>query len=516
MYYDYNTGYYYNAEKGLYYDPRTGTYFYYDQQTGEYQFHSQVDLSYYTGHCRSNVDDSQQITSRPQTNYTCDLREKLSHKKNEKPKGAKRRQLKEQEKRKHKQEKKDEKHTKKRKRRRKSRLEEWQEICQAKVREMDTDKNTGNKILLTSSSESQMEEKSAPGSSKDSCKDEVSMDDVYKDMPISELSSENVDQHAVSDGNLSNNAITISDNLAGQGQSKAKSNSAITGKEKLMNGDKMELGELSSEYTSDSERESSSVCTGESELESGEITDSESEESVIEVSDDSDNNDNVITREEDLTSNYPPCVRVIVTDSDCLDIGSLYIITVTGTAIGREAGQGILIPDINISKDHAFVGFDDDKKKYVIKDNGSQNGTFLNEERLSEPKCVSDLKELGHGDTLQFGCTRLLLHIHMGTDTCDECEPGIIKANLESQQPKEIVILTKEEKKRQYKDQMKLLKKKYGLKNAAYVDNMSVIKNPAYSDKAQERRKTAYFSEECWTQTTQEIRLVRRRKSRER
>ena len=35
-------------EKGLYYDPKSGTYFYYNKSTGKYEFHSQVDLSYYT------------------------------------------------------------------------------------------------------------------------------------------------------------------------------------------------------------------------------------------------------------------------------------------------------------------------------------------------------------------------------------------------------------------------------------------------------------------------------------
>lgn len=39
-------------------------------------------------------------------------------------------------------------------------------------------------------------------------------------------------------------------------------------------------------------------------------------------------------------------------DSDHLDYGSLFIITVDGGTIGREKNQGnlIIIPDINISK----------------------------------------------------------------------------------------------------------------------------------------------------------------------
>ena len=35
---------------------------------------------------------------------------------------------------------------------------------------------------------------------------------------------------------------------------------------------------------------------------------------------------------------------------------------------------------------------------------------------------------LTHGDNLTVGGTTLLLHIHPGNDTCDECEPGQVQA----------------------------------------------------------------------------------------
>ena len=49
---------------------------------------------------------------------------------------------------------------------------------------------------------------------------------------------------------------------------------------------------------------------------------------------------------------WPPCIRMIVTDSDYLDPGTLFIITCDGGQIGREKGQGnaVIIPDINVSK----------------------------------------------------------------------------------------------------------------------------------------------------------------------
>lgn len=48
----------------------------------------------------------------------------------------------------------------------------------------------------------------------------------------------------------------------------------------------------------------------------------------------------------------PPCIRLIVMDSDHLDYGSLFIITCDGGTVGREKQYGniIIIPDINISK----------------------------------------------------------------------------------------------------------------------------------------------------------------------
>ncbi|XP_033750133.1 angiogenic factor with G patch and FHA domains 1-like [Pecten maximus] len=249
---------------------------------------------------------------------------------------------------------------------------------------------------------------------------------------------------------------------------------------------------------------SNSLCTGESELESGEITSSSEEEPVAMQCDEDvqagygeGHSHDVIMAEEEIVSKWPPCIRMIVTDSDIIDPGTLFIVTCTGATVGREKEMGhtVLIPDINISKAHAEIHFDEDKYHYYLTDLASQNGTFLNEERVSEvnfPRLRVSPKFWAMMIILQFGCTRLLLHIHDGTDTCDECEPGQVQAQLQAQnqQQKEIVILSKEEKFRQQKQQLKKIKKKYGLKNSAYEDNMAAINNPGYNDKADERRKT--------------------------
>lgn len=37
---------------------------------------------------------------------------------------------------------------------------------------------------------------------------------------------------------------------------------------------------------------------------------------------------------------------------------------------------------------------------------------------------------ISHNDILQVAGTRMLLHIHPGLDTCDQCEPGQVLAAI--------------------------------------------------------------------------------------
>ena len=54
----------------------------------------------------------------------------------------------------------------------------------------------------------------------------------------------------------------------------------------------------------------------------------------------------------ELAGGWPPCIRVMVTESNCLSVGTLFIVTCTGATIGREKdmNHAIRIPDINVSK----------------------------------------------------------------------------------------------------------------------------------------------------------------------
>ncbi|CAH1796253.1 unnamed protein product [Owenia fusiformis] len=187
---------------------------------------------------------------------------------------------------------------------------------------------------------------------------------------------------------------------------------------------------------------------------------------------------------------YPPCIRMIVQVSDTLDRGTLYILTYMGGTIGREKDMGhtVRIPDLNVSKMHAEVKYIEDWKKYGITDHASQNGTFVNNERISKPKVMGKPFPLSHRDELKIGGSTFLLHIHPGTETCDECEPGQIQAAQKLEQTKDFVVQSKTDRDLERKKQLKLIKKKFGLEKTAY-DDSKAINNPAYKDKAGERRK---------------------------
>lgn len=132
----------------------------------------------------------------------------------------------------------------------------------------------------------------------------------------------------------------------------------------------------------------------------------------------------------DVAKAWPPCMRIILKETtlDKLKVGSLYIVTCDGGIIGREGeDKSILIPDINVSKVHAYITFDREASKYMIQDLGSQNGTLLNGKRISPAKQKSELMEVVHGSMIQFGTTKFLCHIHDGQKTCGHCEPGLIQ-----------------------------------------------------------------------------------------
>ncbi|XP_014205195.1 angiogenic factor with G patch and FHA domains 1 [Copidosoma floridanum] len=239
---------------------------------------------------------------------------------------------------------------------------------------------------------------------------------------------------------------------------------------------------LSSEENSGSESEKHK-CSDDDSEEEGQLPTSSSEDESYEDSYSSSNSDCETKKDEDLAKTYPPCMRVIVKETNLtnLKVGYLFIVTYMGGSIGREGDHSIIIPDINVSKHHAKLQYNDSKKVYEIIDLGSRNGTLLNGKRLSVAKNESEPSEIVHGSIIQLDQTKLLCHIHNGNDTCGHCEPGLLQ--LESVVEQNSVSL-----KTQYKKELKRLKSKFGIEG----DNIKKASTLAvgYQDRALSRRET--------------------------
>ncbi|CAJ1051556.1 angiogenic factor with G patch and FHA domains 1 isoform X4 [Xyrichtys novacula] len=191
---------------------------------------------------------------------------------------------------------------------------------------------------------------------------------------------------------------------------------------------------------------------------------------------------------------WPPCVRVTVVRSPVLQVGTLYIITADSPAtIGREKemDHAIRIPEVGVSKFHAEVYFDQELQGYMLVDQGSQNGTVINGNRILQPKTKCEPHALMHGDEVKMGETVLSFHIHSGTDTCDGCEPGQVMAHLSKHRKEETAGLTlsKEDKEALRQKELKQMKAKYGLQTGEF-EGTKALKNPKYKDRAESRRQT--------------------------
>ncbi|XP_070758774.1 angiogenic factor with G patch and FHA domains 1 [Enoplosus armatus] len=240
---------------------------------------------------------------------------------------------------------------------------------------------------------------------------------------------------------------------------------------------------------------------GDSEPEEGEITESEKEEwestpslsSSSSPSNESPESE-METQTQEVKDIWPPCVRVTVVRSPVLQVGTLFIITADSPAtIGREKDMdhAIRIPEMGVSKFHAEVYFDQQQQSYMLVDQGSQNGTVINGNRILQPKTKCEPHALMHGDEVKMGETVLSFHIHSGTDTCDGCEPGQVMAHLSKHRREEKMgpAPTKEDKEALRQKELKQMKAKYGLQSSEY-EEAKALRNPKYTDRAESRRQT--------------------------
>ncbi|KFQ73946.1 Angiogenic factor with G patch and FHA domains 1, partial [Phaethon lepturus] len=319
----------------------------------------------------------------------------------------------------------------------------------------------------------------------------------YKDLDIEEQKSSNSLNCFSTTEQVSSAEEEESPNVRKKTKMDTKPRNSLTAKESIstdsINSHSRKSTPDTAAYTDDSR-----TADTESEPEEGEITDSECEayssedEVTSEETVDSEDSENEVVHEEKI---WPPCIRVIVIRSPVLQTGSLYIITAVKPAtIGREkdVGHTLQIPEVGVSKFHAEVYFDHDLQNYVLVDQGSQNGTVVNGNQILQPKTKCDPYILEHGDEVKIGETVLSFHIHPGSDTCDGCEPGQVRAHLRLDRKKESSVcpaLSKEERELVRRKALRQIRVKYGLQNTEYEDNKAV-KNPKYKDRAGKRRET--------------------------
>ncbi len=93
--------------------------------------------------------------------------------------------------------------------------------------------------------------------------------------------------------------------------------------------------------------------------------------------------------------------------------GAMIRLSSGGTRLGRAADNTLQLPDVSISRYHAFLGVDEEGQ-VRLSDLGSTNGTFINEKRIPDHTPI----RIDDGDRLQFGANVVFKFIR--PDPCDE------------------------------------------------------------------------------------------------
>ncbi len=76
----------------------------------------------------------------------------------------------------------------------------------------------------------------------------------------------------------------------------------------------------------------------------------------------------------------------------------------TIATVGRKPGNTIVLEDdLKVSRHHCAISPEDGN--YIIRDVGSSNGTYLNNERLTQPQTLRD------GDVIEIGNTGLMVYL---------------------------------------------------------------------------------------------------------
>ena len=110
---------------------------------------------------------------------------------------------------------------------------------------------------------------------------------------------------------------------------------------------------------------------------------------------------------------------------------------IEGLTIGRTQGD-ILLKDSKISAKHAYIEFDIIKKQFVLMDNSSSNGIYINQHRVKKVSLI-------HGVTFQLGKIGFkVVHVKDEEIPLDFKETDNWKINLKNLIPKLSIENTKD------------------------------------------------------------------------
>ena len=114
----------------------------------------------------------------------------------------------------------------------------------------------------------------------------------------------------------------------------------------------------------------------------------------------------------------PATLRVLLPTGDVFDRE----IPGSEVQLGKGPRNDIVITDPAVSTAHAAIKLDG--STYTVSDLGSRNGTYLNGERITEPK------ELRHGDVIGMGLSKITFRMggHSETGAIGIAQLGLAKA----------------------------------------------------------------------------------------
>ncbi|GAB5593308.1 hypothetical protein Unana1_08208 [Umbelopsis nana] len=201
-------------------------------------------------------------------------------------------------------------------------------------------------------------------------------------------------------------------------------------------------------------------------------------------------------------------LRLVVLKSQLLPVHNIILVDANGITIGRDRSwdRRLRLPEMAVSKYHCHIFsntadiFQDDEyvdmihnsaSNFSIIDVGSQNGTFVNGERLSLTKSASSPRPLCHLDVLSVGTTKFQVHDHGGSWPCEHCKSqnGNVIDIATTTQPKTVAEepeikrnVNQYDRERSRREELRRLKQKYS-------DGKPNRADAGYVDRADARRK---------------------------